>query len=79
MQLPLQPELTARAAGGEPAAPMDAVDEAFQALVRANPALRVRLGNPDELRSNRMGGTPDLLKHRAVQPEAGSPNPSPAR
>jgi phosphoketolase len=50
---------------------MDAVDVAFQALVRRNPHLRVRVGNPDELRSNRMGGTLDLLKHRVVSPEPG--------
>lgn len=69
--LPALPGWISPPAGGHPASPMDAVDQAFQALVRQNPALRVRVGNPDELRSNRMGGTLDLLKHRVVSPEAG--------
>ena len=69
--LPREAEVPSRASGSPAASPMDAVDEAFQALVRANPSLRVRLGNPDELRSNRMGGSLDLLKHRVVQPESG--------
>ncbi|MEZ7186156.1 hypothetical protein QVM19_32125, partial [Pseudomonas aeruginosa] len=43
---------------------MAALDGAFAALVQANPQLRPRVGNPDELRSNRMGQTLDLLKHR---------------
>ncbi len=51
--------------------PMDAVDRGFQAWVRANPGLRPRVGNPDELRSNRMGGTLDLLRHRVTDPEKG--------
>lgn len=51
--------------------PMAGIDAAFVALVQANPQLRVRLGNPDELRSNRLNATLDLLKHRVVAPEAG--------
>jgi phosphoketolase len=51
--------------------PMDGIDEYFAAIVNANPTLRVRVGNPDELRSNRMGRTLDLLKHRATDPEPG--------
>jgi phosphoketolase len=35
------------------------------------PQLRPRVGNPDELRSNRMGQTLDLLKHRVFVPEPG--------
>lgn len=50
---------------------MEGIDQAFTALVAANPQLRVRVGNPDELRSNRMGRTLDLLKHRVVAPEQG--------
>src|SRR5262249_37002941 len=41
--------------------PMAAVDEGFLATVRANPHLRPRVGNPDEMRSNRMQGTLDAL------------------
>jgi len=51
--------------------PMDAIDRQFIALVDANPQLRVRVGNPDELRSNRMGHTLDKLKHRVLQQEDG--------
>jgi phosphoketolase len=52
-------------------APMAALDETFVALVQANPQLRARVGNPDELRSNRCNATLDLLKHRVTAPEAG--------
>lgn len=52
--------------------PMDALDAWFPALVAANPELRVRVGNPDELRSNHMGRTLDLLKHRVNRPEPGA-------
>jgi phosphoketolase len=55
------------------ASPMDAIDEYFCAVVRANPALRPRVGNPDEMRSNRMNRTLDLLKHRVTDPEPGIP------
>lgn len=51
--------------------PMAALDAWFVDLVDANPDLRVRVGNPDELRSNRMGGALERLKHRANWPEAG--------
>lgn len=49
--------------------PMQAIDDYFVRLVQANPALRVRVGNPDELASNRMGGTLATLKHRVNRPE----------
>jgi phosphoketolase len=51
--------------------PMAALDQAFAAIVSANPGLRPRVGNPDELRSNRMDRTLDLLEHRVLAPEAG--------
>ncbi len=54
-----------------PASPMQALDAWFVRLVDANPELRVRVGNPDELRSNKMGATLDRLRHRVNQPEAG--------
>lgn len=58
--------------GGEASA-MSALDDWFVALAQANPALRVRIGNPDELASNKMGGTLKLFKHRVNQPEPGVP------
>ncbi len=50
--------------------PMAAVDRHMCNIVRANPLLRPRVGNPDELRSNRLDATLDLLKHRVVEAEA---------
>jgi phosphoketolase len=55
------------------ASPMAAVDDGFLAAVRANPRLRPRIGNPDEMRSNRMQRTLDALRFRVTQPEAGIP------
>lgn len=51
--------------------PMSSLDEYFVATVAANPTLRPRVGNPDELRSNRLDRTLDRLKHRVDQPEPG--------
>lgn len=56
---------------GETVSPMEAVDEIFLATCLANPQLRPRIGNPDEMRSNRLDRTLDSLKHRVTQPEAG--------
>ncbi len=53
--------------------PMAAVDMGFLATVRANPRLRPRVGNPDEMRSNRMQSTLDALKFRVTAPERGIP------
>lgn len=50
--------------------PMLAVDDFFRALVEANPALRARVGNPDELASNRLEGVLNVLKHRVNDPES---------
>ncbi|WP_417775239.1 xylulose 5-phosphate 3-epimerase [Stutzerimonas xanthomarina] len=49
--------------------PMAAVDDFFVDLTRANPSLRPRVGNPDELASNRLGRVLRALKHRVVDPE----------
>ena len=49
--------------------PMYAVDAMFLATVQANPHLRPRVGNPDEMRSNRMLRTLDALKFRVTDPE----------
>lgn len=53
--------------------PMFAVDATFIALAQANPHLRPRVGNPDEMRSNRLLKTPDALKFRVTDPELGIP------
>jgi phosphoketolase len=55
------------------ASPMAAVDAGFLAVVQANPHLRPRVGNPDEMRSNRMQQTLEALKFRVTAPEAGIP------
>lgn len=51
--------------------PMQAIDAYFVDMIDANPRLRVRVGNPDELSSNRMDATLARLKHRASNPEPG--------
>jgi phosphoketolase len=56
---------------GVSASPMEGVDKYFTDIVRANPNLRPRVGNPDEMRSNRMNTTLDLLRHRVTAPESG--------
>lgn len=53
--------------------PMEAVDAMFLATVQANPHLRPRVGNPDEMRSNRMLKTLEALKFRVTAPESGIP------
>ncbi|HEU4368686.1 MAG TPA: xylulose 5-phosphate 3-epimerase [Methylomirabilota bacterium] len=55
------------------ASPMAAIDDGFLATVQANPQLRPRVGNPDEMRSNRMQRTLDALKFRVTAPEPGIP------
>jgi phosphoketolase len=55
------------------ASPMASIDATFLAAVRANPQLRPRVGNPDEMRSNRMIATLEALKFRVTAPEAGVP------
>ncbi len=56
---------------GEKASPMESIDEMFVETCLANPHLRPRVGNPDEMRSNRMERTLDSLKHRVTHPEPG--------
>lgn len=50
--------------------PMSAIDRFFVELVAANPQLRPRVGNPDELASNRLGGVLQALRHRVSAPES---------
>lgn len=68
---PVMPAAQWHAVGAGTVSPMGALDTAFAAIVQANPQLRPRVGNPDELRSNRMVQTLDLLKHRVFAPEPG--------
>ena len=70
---PKTPVLPLPAWSGQPASPMDALDAWFVDFVDANPGLRPRVGNPDELRSNHMGRTLERLRHRVNAPEEGSP------
>ena len=58
---------------GESVSPMAVMDCWVAALARANPLLRFRVGNPDELKSNLMGGVLSELKHRVNRPEAHLP------
>jgi phosphoketolase len=69
---PLLPEPAWTAPDGASCA-MEALDAHFVELVKANPHLRVRVGNPDELKSNHMGRTLELLRHRVNAPEPGAP------
>lgn len=59
--------------GAAPSCAMDAMDAWFVEFVAANPSLRPRVGNPDELRSNHMGRTLETLRHRVNTPEVGAP------
>lgn len=52
--------------------PMAGIDDYFCRLLSANKGLRVRVGNPDEMRSNRMNTTLMRLKHRVTAPESGT-------
>ena len=67
---PRIPQIADRAPGGA-SSPMTALDEQFVAIAEGNPALRIRVGNPDELRSNKLDRTLDTLKHRVQVPESG--------
>ncbi|QLF92614.1 xylulose 5-phosphate 3-epimerase [Pseudomonas sp. ABC1] len=64
---PHLPDLHYRA---DACSPMSAVDRFFVDLTQANPDLRARVGNPDELASNRLGGVLKALKHRVTDPES---------
>ena len=70
---PKTPVLPRPAWPEQPASPMDVLDAWFVDFIDANPGLRPRVGNPDELRSNHMGRTLERLRHRVNAPEVGSP------
>ncbi|NMT62488.1 phosphoketolase family protein [Marinobacter orientalis] len=71
MRNPPDPVIPALPSSQDYGSPMLAVDDFFKALVAANPALRPRVGNPDELASNRLEGILNDLKHRVNDPETG--------
>jgi len=54
---------------GEHVSPMEQVDEWFSEMADLNPCHRIRIGNPDEIRSNRLNRTLDVLRHRVTDPE----------
>lgn len=64
------PEMVA-AEPGTDVSPMAHFDGWFCQLLTKNPGHRVRVGNPDEIRSNRMNQTLDMLHHRVTSPEPG--------
>ena len=64
---PVQPELHYRA---DACSTMAALDRYFVDLVAANPDLRPRVGNPDELASNRLTEVLKTLRHRVSEPES---------
>lgn len=71
---PKTPELpppTWKDVNDRPDCAMHALDWWFTRLVNANPHLRPRVGNPDELRSNHMGATLERLCHRVNASEPG--------
>ena len=67
--LPTLPELQFEQLGTV-LSPMTAADRFFAELVRLNPSLRARVGNPDELASNRLTQVLKSLKHRVIEPES---------
>jgi phosphoketolase len=69
---PILPQPSWAQPDAAPGCAMEAIDGWFVELVEANPALRVRVGNPDELRSNHMGRTLERLRHRVNTPERGT-------
>jgi len=73
VDLPVLPTRCCTDSAGQTRSPMDALDEHFVEIVEANPRLRVRVGNPDELKSNSMGRTLEALRHRVNVPEEGAP------
>ena len=69
VEIPALPEPLWCKAGAESLSPMAAIDQYFVSILDANPGLRPRVGNPDELSSNQMGRTLAALKHRVLRPE----------
>lgn len=68
---PRLPEPVWAGVGDPPDCAMHALDRWFVSVVDANPTLRSRIGNPDELRSNHMGSSLERLRHRVNVMEPG--------
>lgn len=69
VRAPDAPALPAMTPRRDVCSPMLAVDDFFQDLVARNPGLRPRVGNPDELASNKLAGVLRALRHRVNDPE----------
>ena len=67
---PPAPQIPALHYRAEACSPMTALDRFFVDLTAANPELRARVGNPDELASNRLTAVLEALKHRVSEPES---------
>ena len=73
---PAQPQLPEppwQGAEAQPRSPMQGIDRYFVSIVEANPGLRARVGNPDEMSSNRLDATLERLRHRVTNPESQVP------
>lgn len=70
LRRPQTPEIPRLRYRADACSPMAALDRFFVDLTAANPQLRARVGNPDELASNRLGGVLEALKHRVSEPES---------
>lgn len=70
---PVSDEALRSGDGGPTASPMTAVDRMFVVVLEANPGLRPRVGNPDEMLSNRLVATLGRLKFRVTDPEPAVP------
>src|SRR5690625_906692 len=74
-ETPSLPEPNWLAPGTQTSA-MSELDSWFVKFTQVNPKLRFRIGNPDEMASNKMGYTLALLRHRVNEPEPGVPEDS---
>lgn len=70
---PVSPESRLRPDQWTTASPMTAIDRMFVTILEANPDLRPRVGNPDEMLSNRLVSTLGRLKFRVTDPEPAVP------
>lgn len=70
VKVPKLPKLEALQKTTE-ASPMIQLDIWYRSFIEANREHRFRVGNPDEMRSNRMNLTLDTLLHRVTAPEEG--------
>jgi len=67
---PIEPSIPTLHYRNDECSPMAALDRFYVDLCGTNPDLRARVGNPDELASNRLGGVLKALRHRVSEPES---------